>query len=167
MRRCVSTTLIPLLFALCAGVLGGCASSQSAKEKAAARASVIGTWEYRVEGIAPLDQGVFQITKKNGRLRGIVRDRRLGRLRARVDVNASRLELALDGLRISGYIEDDEFTGYLRRQQWDVSTRSQYRRRSRSRSVSLFARRIQGGTAADTPSILECRSLLREANDCN
>lgn len=167
MRRSVSTPLIPLLFALCAGVLGGCASSQSAQEKAAARAAVVGTWEYRVEGIAPLDQGVFRITTKDGRLRGIVQDRRLGRLRARVDVSDSRLELMFDDLRISGYIEDDEFTGYLRRRQWDVSTRRRYRRRSRFRSASLFARRVQSGTAADTPSILECRSILREANGCN
>ena len=144
----------------------GCASSQSAEEKAAARASVIGTWEYRVDGMAPLDQGVFQISTKNGRLRGIVQDRRLGRLRARVDVGNSRLELAFDDLRISGFIENDTFTGYLRRRQWDVSTRSRYRRRSRFRSASLFARRVKSAVSADKPSALDCRSLLREADDC-
>ncbi|PSQ51120.1 MAG: hypothetical protein BRD28_06125 [Bacteroidetes bacterium QH_10_64_37] len=166
MRRSVSTTLTPLLFALCAGILGGCASSQSAQEKATARAAVIGTWEYNVEGTAPLDQGIFRITTKDGQLQGIIRDRRLGRLRARVDANDSRLELAVDDLRISGYIEDDEFRGSLRRRQWNVSTRRRYRRRSRFRSASVFARRVQSGTAADTPSVLECRSILREANGC-
>jgi hypothetical protein len=166
MRRHFLPTLAPLLV-LCAGLLVGCASSQSAEEKAAARAAVIGTWEYRVDGMAPLDQGVFQITTRNGRLRGIVQDRRLGRLRARVDVGNSRLELAFDDLRISGFIEDDKFTGYLRRRQWDVSTRSRYRRRSRFRSASLFARRVESGVSADKPSALECEPLLRETDDCS
>jgi len=158
---------LALLLVLCTGLVLGCASSQSAEEKAAARAAVVGTWEYRVDGRAPLDQGVFQITTRNGRLRGILQDRRLGRIRTRVDVGDSRLELAFDDLRISGFIKDDQFTGFLRRRQWDVSTRNRYRRRSRFRSASLFARRVESGVSADKPSALDCRSLLRETDDCS
>jgi len=167
MGRRLLMTFVPLLLALCAGLVMGCASSQSTTEDAASQAAVIGTWEYKVDGTAPLDQGVFRITTQDGRLLGILRDRRLGRLRARVDVNDSRLELSLDNLRISGYVENDQFTGFLRRRQWDVSIRRQSRRRSQFRSASLFARRVQSAVTADTPSFLECRSLLREANGCN
>lgn len=167
MRRRFSTISAPFLLVLCAGLVMGCASSQSTTEDAASQAAVVGTWEYKVNGAAPLDQGVFRITTKDGRLRGILRDRRLGRLRARVDVNDSRLELSFEDLRISGYVEDDQLTGFLRRRKWDVSTRRQSRRRSRFRSASFSARRVQSAAAADTPSILECRSLLREANGCN
>lgn len=166
MRRHLLLRFAPLLV-LCSGLVIGCASSQSAQEKAAAQAAVIGTWEYRVDGVAPLDQGVFQIARKNGRLQGIVQDRRRGRLRARVDVGDSRLELSIDDFRISGFIEDDQFTGFLRRRQWDVSTRSRYRRRSRFRSASLFARRVQSAVTAEKPSALECRPLLRETDDCS
>ena len=165
MKRSFATILVlPLL---CVGLVTGCASSESTTNDAAVRAAVVGTWEYRVQGRAPLDQGVFRISMQNGRLRGILQDRRRGRLRVRVHAGDSRLALALDDLRISGHIEDDQFTGFLRRQQWDVSSRRRYhRRRSRFRSASLFARRVQSAAAADTPSILECRSLLREANGC-
>lgn len=166
MRRSRPATVI-LLLALCTGLVSACASSHSAEDDAAARAAVLGTWEYEVEGIAPLDRGVFHITTQDGRRRGLVQDRRLGRLRARVDVNDSRLELTLDDLRISGYIEDNQFTGFLRRARWSVTERRWDRPQSRFRSVSLFARRVRGAPMADKPSVLECRSLLREANGCN
>jgi len=170
MRRSAPTRLF---FILClvatATVAVGCLPSQQATEEdAAAQAAVIGTWKYKVSGTAPLDQGVFRITDQDGQLRGIIKDRRIGRLRARVDVDDTRLELTLDGLRISGYIEDDQLTGFLRRQQWDISTRRRQRRgRSRFRSASLSARRVKSATAADAPSILDCESILREANGCN
>lgn len=156
-----------LFFLFGAGLVGACASSQSTQDEAVARAAVVGTWAYEVEGFAPLERGRFRITIQDGDLQGIVRDRRLGRLHARVQVHDSRLELALDDLRISGYIEDDQFTGYLRRSQWDVTARRQTRTRSEFRSASLFARRVRSAAAVDKPEILECRSLLREANGCD
>ena len=163
------STLPRLVFLLLGVSLAvGCGTSQSATEKATAQAAVLGTWEYEVDGTAPLDRGVFHITTQGDRLRGIVRDQRLGRFRARVDVSSSRLALVLDELRISGHIEDDQFTALLRRPQWDVTQRSQYRRRrARGRSATLYARRIRSGATADKPSILECRSLLREADGCS
>lgn len=170
-----SVRLVPLLLIFCTGAVIGCLSSQSARdqsarEEAADRAAVIGTWEYEVQGVAPLERGTFRITIKKGRLRGIIRDRRRGRIRARVEVNDSRLELSLDNLRISGHIENDEFTGSLRRHEWDItasSSRNNVRSRFRPPSAYLFARRVESAAAADTPSILECRPILREANGCN
>lgn len=156
-----------LLFLFGAGFVGACTSSQSTQDEAAARAAVVGTWAYEVEGFAPLNQGRFHITIQDGELQGIVRDRRLGRLHARVQIHDSRLELTLDDLRISGYIEDDQFTGFLRRSQWDVTARRQTRTRSQFRSASLFARRIRSASAVDKPKALECRSLLWEANGCD
>ena len=157
---------LPLLLILGAGLVGGCASSRSTQDEAAARAAAVGTWSYEVEDFAPLDQGRFRITVQDGDLRGIVRDRRLGRLRASVRVRDSRLEIDLRDLRIAGYIEDDQFTGFLRRSQWEVTTRRQTRARSQFRSASLFARRIRSATAVDKPGVLECQSLLWEAGDC-
>jgi hypothetical protein len=168
MRRRFSATFVLPLLALCAGFVMGCLpSEQTTKENAAARAAVIGTWEYRVEGAAPLDEGIFQITTQDGRLRGIVEDRRLGRRRARVDLNDSRLELSFDEFLISGHVEDNQFTGFLERREWNVASQRRPPRRSQFRSVSLLARRVQRAGVADTPSILECRPILREANGCN
>ena len=165
--RWPSLIRIPVLLVLELGLLSACATSQPAQNEAALRAAVVGTWSYDVQGFAPLDQGRFHITVRDGRLRGLIRDRRLGRLQARVDVRNSRLELTLDDLRISGHIEDDQFTAFLRRDQWDVRTRRQTRTRSQFRSASLYATRIRSAAAADKPNILECRSLLREADGCN
>ena len=164
-RSCLFRFALLLVFG--AGLVGGCASSRSTQNKAAAQTAVVGTWTYEVRGVAPLDQGRFRITTQNGDLQGIVRDRRLGRLRARVRVRDSRLELTINDLRISGYVEDDQFTGSLRRSQWTVTARRRTRSRSRFRSASLFAKRVRSATAVDKPEILECRSLLREASGCN
>ena len=165
-RRASATCLILLLFG--AILAAGCASPESTQDSAAPQVAVIGTWEYKVSGTAPLDRGVFQIANEDGQLRGIIKDQRIGRLRARVDVNDSRLELTLGGLRISGYIEDDQFTGFLRRQEWGVASHRRTGRRARSqfRSASFYAKRVQSAMAADEPSVLECRSLLREVDDC-
>ena len=153
------------------GVLAlGCASSQSTQLPTASQAAVIGTWEYEVEGIAPLDEGTFYITRKNGRLQALVRDRRWGRLQAQVDLDDTRLELSVEDLEISGYIEDEQFSAFLRRDQWGINTRrriTSMRPRSRFQSVSLYARRIRSATVADTPSILDCESLLRETDECS
>ncbi len=158
---------LTLLLVLGTGLLGGCASSQSTQDKATARAAAVGTWSYEVEDFAPLDQGRFHITVQDGDLQGIVRDRRLGRLRASVRMHNSRLEIDLRDLRISGYIEDNQFTGFLRRPRWDVTARRQSRARSQFRSASLFARRVRSATAVDKPGVLACQSLLWEAGDCD
>lgn len=152
---------------LAAALAGGCASSQSTQSSEAARAAALGTWRYQVEGAAPLNRGFFQITLRDGRLQGLVRDRRRGRLRARVDLRNSRLELVVDEMRISGYIEDGTFTAFLRPQRWSVTTTQRRGRyRQQTRSVSLYAERVRSAAAADTPSILDCESILREADGC-
>lgn len=162
----------PLHFALLllgVGLAAGCASSRSTENDAADRAAAIGTWKYEVDGYAPLSTGVFQITAQDGRLQGLLRDQRRGRLQARVRLEDQRLELIIDELRVSGRIEDGQFTGFLRRQKWGVTTRRRTRRRTRSRfrSASVYARRVRSASAADRPSILECESILREANGCD
>jgi hypothetical protein len=167
MPRSLPLHLALLLLGL--GLAVGCASSRSTTDDAAARAAAIGTWEYEVDGFAPLEAGVFRIVEERGRLQALVQDRRRGRYRARADVSGTRLELTIDDLRISGRIEDDQFTGFLRRDQWDVSTPQRARRRTRAsfRSASLYARRIRSASAVSRPSILECESILRETNGCN
>lgn len=162
----LSTGVFSLLLILCVGLATGCSSSRSTTEEAADRSAVVGTWEYEVEGFAPLSEGRIQIANQDGQLRGILRDQRRGRIRARVKVHDSRLELLFDDYRISGHIENNRFTGTLRRRQWSVSTRSRDHRRSRFRSASLFARRVQNNDAMSKPSVLECRSLLREKTEC-
>lgn len=148
-------------------ITGGCASSQSTSSDSRARAAAIGTWEYRVTGNAPLDRGTFQISVENGRLKGTVRDQRRGRFRAQVDVSGSRMELTVGRLRISGKIEDERFSGFLRLQQWDVSTSSRRRRRqSGLTTASLYAERVRSGGAAGAVPALDCRSILREADGC-
>lgn len=157
------------LLLLSVGLTLGCASSQSTEDKTASRAAAIGTWEYEVDGFAPLKAGVFRIAERRGRLQALVQDQRQGRFQARVDVSNRRLELTVDDLRISGRIEDDQFTGFLRRDQWDVSTTQRTRRQRRSsfRSASFHAQRVNSASTVDRPSILDCESILREADGCN
>lgn len=168
MRRTFLLRFTLLILGL--GLAVGCASSRSTKDDAAARAAAIGTWKYEVNGTAPLNSGTFQIAERDDRLQALVRDRRRGRLRAQVDVRDARLELVIDDLRISGRIQDDQFTGFLRRQQWDVSTRQRTRRRRRashSHSASFYAQRVHSASGVTRPSLLECESILREADGCN
>ncbi|MFB6098238.1 MAG: hypothetical protein ABEK84_03845, partial [Salinibacter sp.] len=149
-----------LLLFLGVGLATGCASTNPAPTSEAARAAALGTWKYEVEGYAPLDQGIFVITQKNGRLRAFVRDRRRGRFRARVDLHRSRLVLSLDDLRIAGYIEEGTFTGFLRRDRWGMVDRRRSRFHPQFRSAALHARRIRSAAAADRFSILDCESIL-------
>lgn len=149
------------------GLLGGCTSSDAARDQAAARAAVVGTWSYEVKGFAPLDQGRFRIMIQDGDLQALVRDQRRGRLRARVEIHGSRLELTFGNLRISGYVEDDQFTGSLHRIEWDVRSQPDTRVRSQFQSIPLFAQRVRSAAAVDKPEVLECRPLLREKDGCN
>lgn len=156
-----------ILFVFVASLLWGCASSQPSTQNRAEESKAIGTWEYRVQGPAPLDRGLFRISRRNGRLRAIVRDRFQGRLYARVDVHDSRLELTIDELRISGQIDDDHFRGFLRLQRWDVSMRPDVRRPpSALRRASITAERVESVRPVHGDGGLDCRSILREANGC-
>jgi len=164
--------LPPLLFLVIllpvAVFTGGCASSQSTRSNSAALEAALGTWRYQVTGIAPLDQGTFRIAVKNGRLQGIVRDQQRGRFKARVDVNDSRMELTVGRLHISGQIENDQFSGFLRLRKWDVSVSSRRRRsRSGSSTAPLYAERIRSSVADDAVPALECTSILRETDGCD
>lgn len=143
----------------------GCASSEPTESETAARSAALGTWEYRVDGIAPLNRGEFTITEKDGQLRAQIRDDRRGRFVARVQLNGSRLQLSMNDLRISGRIEDGSFTGTLRRPIWDVSTSSRMRRSSRTRSASLVARRVASGSATGPETALDCPPILWETDD--
>lgn len=163
--RHAAPRLLLLLFGT--GLVLGCASSESAQSSPEARAAAIGAWKYKVDGVAPLDRGTFQITKEGGRLQALLRDRQQGRLRARVDLRDSRLKLVLDDFRISGQIEDETFTGVLRRRQWNVDSHRQRRSRSQFRSAPLQAQRVRSASAADEPRALNCRSILREADGCS
>lgn len=158
--------IIPSLLVL--GVLSiaiGCASSEPTQSETAARAAALGTWQYQVDGIAVLNRGEFTITEKEGRLRAQIRDDRRGRFFARVQLNGSRMQLSLKDLRISGRIEDDSFTGTLRRPVWDVTSSSRMRRSSRTRSASLVAHRVSSGMPSDPKTPLDCPSILWETDD--
>jgi len=75
--------------------------------------------------------------------------------------------LVLDDFRISGQIEDETFTGVLRRRPWDVDSQRQRHSRSQFRSAPLQARRVRSASEADEPTALNCRSILREADGCS
>lgn len=157
---------LSFLTAFIVGVFAaGCASTHSPEEEARARAAAIGTWEYRVDGVAALHRGEFQITTENGRLRAQIRDERRGRFVARVKLNGSRMQLALENLRISGRIEDGSFTGTLYRPTWDVTTSSRSRRSSQTRSASLVAQRIASSPVVERSLPFDCPSILWETDD--
>lgn len=145
-----------------------CSSSQRTTERAASHAAAIGTWKYEVSGRAPINQGTFTITLKKGRLYAVIRDKYRGPLAAEVHVRSSRMELTIGSLHVSGHIEDDRFSGFLRPEQYDVSIDDPDAQPSRRREVAyLRAERVRSASVIDDPRVLDCESLLREESGCS
>lgn len=164
-RRSIFSSITSLL--LLAGVLAGCASTAPAPSPAE-RAAVVGVWEYRTSGSPYLGQGTLHIRIRNGRLRAQLRDTQRGRMDAQVNQRGSRIELALDHIRVSGRVENDKLVGLFRRPTWDVSTsqdvRSTRSRRYGSDSGSIVARRVQNPGVVGAVPTLGCTPILVEVD---
>lgn len=162
-----SSGLSLLFTATLMATLAGCASTQTPAQNQAARSAAVGTWEYRVTGAAPLNRGTFSVGMQNGRLQVTVTDRYRGRLTATVRVSPSQMELNIGPYRISGDVDGNRFSGFVRLNEYDVSI--PYRRvrsSSDTRSAFISAKRVQRPPDAGRPSAIDCRSILREASGC-
>lgn len=153
---------LSFVFAL-AVVLVGCAGTNSSTSPAQ-QAQVIGVWEYRAQGASGLSAGTFKIESRDGRLRGVLRDARRGRINMNVVQRGSRMELDLDLLRVSGRVEDNTFVGMYRRPQWDVSTSQNFRRTRGSSSGSIVARRVHNPAWSGAPLVSGCTPVLVETD---
>lgn len=103
----------------------GCVSLGSSPSGSTA-SDVIGTWTYRASGAQPLSRGTLQITARDGRLMGQLRDAELGTIPLQADVSGRRLELRMDLFRagplsVAGSVEGDEFRGLIDRPMYNVT----------------------------------------------
>lgn len=138
----------------------GCASSRSAEDVITDRERVLGTWEYRTDGIRALQRGTLRITTRDGILVGRLQDSWRGRLDAQITLRGGTIQLEIDRLRLVGELRADRFTASARRPVWDVSGGV-----SRRRSTGfLVAQRVRRGTIWTSPTDLSCPSLLREVS---
>ena len=147
--------LVVLAFAL-----AGCAP-RSAEEVANDRARILGTWEYRTSGIGALQHGTLQIVVQDAQLVARLQDSWRGTVRARVDLQGSRMELTLDRLRLLGRLEHGRFVAAAYRPMWDVSRTAVADRDAEGRFV---ARRVGGMSVAERGADVGCPSLLHEAS---
>lgn len=147
-----------LLATLVTGAFAGCTSSRSVDEIASDRASVLGTWEYRTDGIPRLHRGRLHITVQNGRLKGRLQDRWRGTVEARVQLHGSRMELDLDRILISGRVREDRFVGSVRTSMGTVTTNR------RSASGVFIAKRVRRSTDSGSTDDFGCPSLLYEGS---
>lgn len=161
-RRPLLTCLVVLLGGT---LLTGCASSGETKSETSDPAQVVGVWEYRSYDSPLLGEGVLQITLNQGHLEGQLRDSRIGRVPVRVSFRNSNLNLSLretigtsSSLTVTGHVEDETFTAFLRRPTYDVSTSQDVfgRRAQSSSSGSLFARRVRAPEAQSLDPGLGC-----------
>lgn len=138
----------------------GC-SPRSADEIVAERERVVGTWEYKTDGIRSLQRGSLRITVQDGELVGRLQDSWRGTVHARIRLQGNRMSLDLDRLRIAGTLEDGYFRGSVRSSAWDMS-RSTDRP---SQSTGYFvARRVRSTSVLNNLRDLGCASLLRESS---
>lgn len=150
---------------LCSGLWTGCASSSEMDAASSDPAHVVGTWEYRSYDSPLLGEGVLQIFIDQGRLEGQLRDSRIGRVPVQVSFRNSNLNLSLretlgpsSSITVSGHVEDETFTAFLRRPTYDVSTSQDVfgRRSQTSSSGSLYARRVRAPEAQSLDPGLGC-----------
>lgn len=158
--------LLGLLFAS-ALVFSACANSSSTTSRGDS-SEILGTWQYRaMAGSQLLDEGIFRITYERGRLRGVLRDSRIGTTPVDVRYSGKQLLLDLDGIQIRGRVENNRFVAYYERSMWDVSTSQSYRRASQRLNGSLSARRVQVRGYSGPAIQLGCDNLLIESpNRC-
>lgn len=148
-----------LVLLLCVAV-GGCAP-RTAEEVAADRARVLGTWEYRTNGIGALQRGTLQIMVQDAKLVGRFQDSWRGQVQAKISLHGTRMELNLDLVRIQGRLEHGRFTGSVHRPLWDVSRSSV---RGRGSDGQFVARKVQDPETVNDGSDLGCASLLHESS---
>jgi hypothetical protein len=131
-------------------------------------AGIVGVWEYDASGSPYLEEGLLQITVSDGHLRGMISDELRGRMAAHVRVRGNRPEVRMDGLHVSGYVEDGVFQAFCRRPIWDVSTSQDVRqtghRQRTPSSGTLVARRVQSFASERPASPAHCDPVLEEVD---
>jgi len=164
--RSLPRFLLGLLLASALG-LTACASSSSTTSRGDS-SEILGTWQYRaMAGSQLLDEGIFRITYERGRLRGILRDSRIGTNPVDVRYSGKQLLLDLDGIQIRGRVENNRFVAYYERSLWDVSSSQSFRHPSQRLNGSLSARRVEVQGYSGPNIQLGCDNLLIESpNRC-
>lgn len=140
--------------------VAGCASSRSTEDVPNDREKVLGTWEYRTDGIRALQRGTLRITTRDGTLVGQLQDSWRGRIDAQVTLRGGTIQLEIDRLRLVGELRADRFTASARRPIWDVTGGFS----QRSSTGILVAQRVRRATLWNSSPDLGCPSLLREAS---
>jgi hypothetical protein len=133
------------------------------------RNDVVGTWKYRATaGSDVLEEGIFEIRVRQGRLDGVLRDSRIGIVPVDVSYRGQRLEMRIDQIRIRGRVQNNRYTAFYERPLWDVTTSQSFRSRNDRINGSITARRIRS-LAFTTPNLpLGCTNILEESTDrCN
>lgn len=133
------------------------------------RNDVVGTWKYRATaGSDVLEEGVFQIRVRQGRLDGVLRDSRIGIVPVDVTYRGERLEMRIDQIRIRGRVNNDRYTAFYERPMWDVTTSQSFRSRNDRINGSITARRVRSLAYSGPTLPLGCTDILEESTDrCN
>lgn len=149
-----------LVAVLTLSVIHGC-SPRSADEMVSERERVVGTWEYKTDGIPFLQRGSLHITVEDGKLVGRLQDSWRGSLQARINLQGNRMTVEVDRGRIEGRLDRDHFRGTIRPRQWDLSRSVE----GHSQSTGYFlARRVRSTSLLNNRRDLSCPSLLRESS---
>ncbi len=154
-----SGRLLPLAACLLviAGALGGCAATSEPAASPLGVHAATGVWTYETAGSRYLTRGTFRLNlDDDGRLRGTLRDARLGTVDVEGRLRGRRLVLRIgQRLAVHGTVEGDRFTGALELPFYDVAnaygTSARQQRRGRG---SRFRQSTDGAFYAERGSLL-------------
>lgn len=146
-----------LIVLCCTLTLGACRTSEPTAQEMETWTRVLGTWEYRSQGIQRLDRGTIHIFVHDGRLVGRIQDAWSGDREATVTLYGSTMTLNLTHYRIRGSVRNGRFIANLDQSKWAVSRPTRQQRAA----GTFVAQRIQSG-GTGLPSRHGCEPLLRE-----
>lgn len=160
-------SLVALVLAV--GLAAAGCSGTSHTTSTGDRNDVVGTWKYRATaGSDVLEEGVFQIRVRQGRLDGVLRDSRIGVVPLDVRYRGQRLEMRIDQIRIRGRVKNDQYTAFYERPMWDVTTSQSFRSRNDRINGSITARRVRSLAYSGPEIPLGCTDILEEStNRCD
>jgi hypothetical protein len=157
-----------------AGGLGGCAATAEQAASPPGLHAATGVWTYETTGSRYLTRGTLRLAlDDDGRLRGTLRDARLGTVDVDGRLRGRHLVLRIgQRLAVHGTVEGDRFTGALELPFYDVANAYGTSARQR-RGGSRFRQSTDGAFYAERGSLLgttlppiDCGGLrLYEATD--
>lgn len=146
-----------LIVLYCTLALAACRTSEPTAQEMETWTRILGTWEYRSQGIQRLDRGTIHIFVRDGRLVGRIQDAWSGDREATVRLYGSTMTLDMTYYRIKGSVRNGRFVATLDRSPWTVSRPTRQQRTT----GTFVARRIRSG-GTGLPSRHGCEPLLRE-----